>query len=49
MSQTVNFQGNPVSVAGQLPQAGEKAKAFTLVAKTFLMFPFLITQASVKC
>ena len=33
MSQTVNFQGNPVSVAGQLPQAGEKAKAFTLVAK----------------
>jgi thiol peroxidase len=33
MSQTVHFQGNPVSVAGQLPQAGEKAKAFTLVAK----------------
>ncbi|AIX73698.1 thiol peroxidase [Pantoea sp. PSNIH4] len=33
MSQTVNFQGNPVSVAGQLPQVGEKAKAFTLVAK----------------
>jgi thiol peroxidase len=33
MSQTVNFQGNPVSVAGALPQAGEKAPAFTLVAK----------------
>ncbi|MGD8105970.1 thiol peroxidase [Pantoea sp. FN0302] len=33
MSQTVHFQGNPVSVAGQLPQAGEKAKPFTLVAK----------------
>lgn len=33
MSQTVHFQGNPVSVAGQLPQAGEKVKAFTLVAK----------------
>ena len=33
MSQTVHFQGNPVSVAGQLPQAGEKARPFTLVAK----------------
>ncbi|QHM71096.1 thiol peroxidase [Mixta intestinalis] len=33
MSQTVNFQGNPVSVAGEFPQAGEKAPAFTLVAK----------------
>ena len=33
MSQTVHFQGNPVSVAGQLPQTGEKAKPFTLVAK----------------
>ena len=33
MSQTVQFQGNPVSVAGQLPQPGEKAQPFTLVAK----------------
>lgn len=33
MSQSVHFQGNPVSVAGQLPQAGEKAQPFTLVAK----------------
>ncbi len=32
MSQTVHFQGNPVSVAGKLPAAGDKAKAFTLVA-----------------
>lgn len=33
MSQTVNFQGNPVAVAGQLPAPGESAKPFTLVAK----------------
>ncbi|QKJ87247.1 Thiol peroxidase [Paramixta manurensis] len=33
MSQTVHFQGNAVSVDGQLPKAGEKAKPFTLVAK----------------
>ncbi|MFK3658948.1 MAG: thiol peroxidase [Scandinavium sp.] len=33
MSQTVHFQGNPVSVQGSIPQAGAKAPAFTLVAK----------------
>ncbi|MEG2113132.1 MAG: thiol peroxidase, partial [Hafnia sp.] len=33
MTQTVHFQGNPVHVAGQLPQAGDKAKPFKLVAK----------------
>ncbi|WON78675.1 thiol peroxidase [Serratia sp. UGAL515B_01] len=33
MTQTVHFQGNPVTVAGQLPQQGEQAKHFTLVAK----------------
>lgn len=33
MTQTVHFQGNPVSVAGKLPQQGEQAKAFSLVAK----------------
>lgn len=33
MTQTVHFQGNPVAVAGKLPQAGEKAQVFTLVAK----------------
>ncbi len=33
MSQIVHFQGNPVAVAGQIPQAGNKAEAFTLVAK----------------
>lgn len=33
MSQTVHFQGNPVKVAGQIPQAGSKAAPFTLVAK----------------
>ncbi len=33
MSQNVHFQGNPVPVAGHFPQAGEQAKAFSLVAK----------------
>jgi len=33
MSQTVHFQGNPVSVEGQLPAPGQSAKPFTLVAK----------------
>jgi thiol peroxidase len=33
MSQTVHFQGNPVAVAGQIPEKGEVAKPFTLVAK----------------
>ena len=33
MSQFVHFQGNPVSVAGTIPQVGSKAKPFTLVAK----------------
>lgn len=33
MSQVVYFQGNPVSVEGQIPQAGSKAQPFSLVAK----------------
>ncbi|ECI2258682.1 thiol peroxidase [Salmonella enterica subsp. enterica] len=33
MSQTVHFQGNPVTVANVIPQAGSKAQTFTLVAK----------------
>lgn len=33
MSQTVHFQGNPVSVDGQIPGPGQSAKPFTLVAK----------------
>ncbi len=33
MTQTVHLQGNPVSVAGKLPQKGDVAKPFTLVAK----------------
>lgn len=33
MSQTVHFQGNPVSVAGKIPQSGSQAQPFTLVAK----------------
>ena len=33
MSQLVHFQGNPVAVAGTIPQAGDKAQPFTLVAK----------------
>lgn len=34
MSQTVHFKDQPVLVAGQFPQVGERAKPFTLVAKT---------------
>lgn len=33
MSQTVHFQGNPVSVDGAIPQSGAKVQPFTLVAK----------------
>ncbi|MEE3650441.1 MULTISPECIES: thiol peroxidase [unclassified Brenneria] len=33
MSQNVHFQGNPVPLAGSFPVKGDKAKAFTLVAK----------------
>ncbi len=33
MTQTVKFQSNPVTVAGKIPQKGDVAKPFTLVAK----------------
>jgi thiol peroxidase len=33
MSNSVTLQGNPVSVAGHFPVAGEQAKPFSLVAK----------------
>ena len=33
MSQIVPFQGNPVSVVGQIPAQGSKAQPFSLVAK----------------
>lgn len=33
MSQLVHFRGNPVAVAGSIPQSGSKAQPFTLVAK----------------
>lgn len=33
MTQTVQLKGNPLSVVGQLPKAGESAKPFTLLAK----------------
>lgn len=33
MSQTVQHQGNAISVEGQLPTPGQSAKPFTLVAK----------------
>ncbi|MWT08868.1 lipid hydroperoxide peroxidase, partial [Escherichia coli] len=29
MSQLVHFQGNPVAVAGSIPQSGSKAQPFT--------------------
>lgn len=34
MSSTVTLKGNPVSVAGDLPQVGQQAPAFSLVSKT---------------
>ncbi|MGV9565177.1 thiol peroxidase [Streptomyces sp. NPDC003480] len=33
MSTKVNFQGNPIAVAGDLPSKGQKAEPFKLVAK----------------
>ncbi len=33
MSQTVDFQGNPLTSRHSIPQAGSKAQTFTLVAK----------------
>ncbi len=33
MSQTVNFKGHPVAVAGQFPATGKAAPDFTLLAK----------------
>jgi len=33
MTQTVHFQSNPVTVARKIPQKGDVAKPFTLVAK----------------
>lgn len=33
MTQTVQLKGNPLSVAGQLPKAGDSAKPFTLLSK----------------
>ncbi|UTJ49287.1 thiol peroxidase [Atlantibacter subterranea] len=33
MSQIVHFQGNPVTVVGQIPAQGSKAQPFSLVAK----------------
>lgn len=48
MSQTVHFQGNPVTVANVIPQAGSKAQAFTLVAKD-LSDVSANMQANAKC
>jgi thiol peroxidase len=39
MSQTVTLGGNPVQVEGQLPQAGQTAPAFSLVAKNLADTP----------
>ncbi|STA45272.1 Thiol peroxidase [Cedecea davisae] len=33
MSQTVHFQGNPVKVAGQLPQAGRQQSSSVLFGR----------------
>ncbi|SFM96221.1 thiol peroxidase (atypical 2-Cys peroxiredoxin) [Izhakiella capsodis] len=39
MSQTVLFQGNPITVTGQIPRKGASAKAFSLVAKDLVDTP----------
>lgn len=49
MSQTVHFQGNPVTVANVIPQAGSKAQAFTLVAKDLSDVSSANMQANAKC
>lgn len=51
MSQTVHFQGNPVTVANVIPQAGSKAQAFLLLLsqKICLTFPSANMQANAKC
>lgn len=48
MSQLVHFRGNPVAVAGSIPQAGSKAQAFTLVAKICLTSHWLSLRANAK-
>ncbi len=49
MSQTVHFQGNPVTVANSIPQAGSKAQTFTLVAKDCLTSPSVSLRVNAKC
>lgn len=49
MSQTVHFQGNPVTVANVIPQAGSKAQALLLSQKICLTFPSANMQANAKC
>lgn len=49
MSQTVHFQGNPVTVANSIPQAGSKAQTFTLVAKICLTSPSVGLRVNAKC
>ncbi len=50
MSQTVHFQGNPVTVANSIPQAGSKAQTFTLVAKKIcLTSPSVSLRVNAKC
>lgn len=49
MSQTVHFQGNPVTVANSIPQAGSKAQTFTLVAKDLSTSPSVSLRVNAKC
>ena len=49
MSQTVHFQGNPVTVANSIPQAGSKAQTFTSWQKICLTSPSVSLRVNAKC
>lgn len=48
MSQTVHFQGNPVTVANSIPQAGSKAQTL-LVAKDLSDVTSVSLRVNAKC
>ena len=49
MTQTVKFQSNPVTVAGKIPQKGDVAKPFTLVAKDLSDVSILLDVIDCGC
>ena len=48
MSNTVTLQGNPVSVSGHFPVAGEQAMPFSLVAAICPMRPWRPSPESAR-